>query len=181
MSEGPIALKTRKEVIYILFNKIYKLSNLITESLLEDIFLEVHNEFKKDSYKFIKPIKDAIKFIKICKNFEINLVLISSDTESNTRQAVNILDIKQCFDLIIGGDSGFGDKTTGQSALHICKEFNLLPNQVITIGDAPADFYMAKNANLKGSILVDSGQISLDKLFQINNFCVSSLNDLILS
>ena len=114
MPEGPIALKTRKEVIYILFNKIYKLSNLITESLLEDIFLEVHNEFKKDSYKFIKPIKDAIKFIKICKNFEINLVLISSDTESNTRQAVNILDIKQCFDLIIGGDSGFGDKTTGQ-------------------------------------------------------------------
>ena len=68
-------------------------------------------------------------------------------------------------------DSGFGDKTTGQSALHICKEFNLLPNQVITIGDAPADF-MAKNANLKGSILVDSGQISLDKLFRLIIFAL---------
>ena len=39
---------------------------------------------------------------------------------------------------------------------------NIENKNVICIGDTPIDHEMAKNANLKGSILVESGQIPLN-------------------
>lgn len=179
--EGPIALKSRKEVVSILFKNISKFSNKITEKSLADIFLEIHEEFKNDACDFIKPIEGVIEFIYLCKSSKLKLALISSDTEENTKQVVNLLNLNECFDMVIGGDSGFGDKVNGLSALHICRKLNLLPNQVISIGDAPSDLYMARKADLKGTVLVESGQIDIKKLSNINDFCVHKLSDLVIS
>ena len=84
------------------------------------------------------------------------------------------------FDTVIGGDSGFGNKSNGNSALSATKGLNIMPEYAITIGDAPADDDMAKNANLKGSILVSTGQISIIELLKINKFSINSLSELYL-
>ena len=80
--------------------------------------------------------------------------------------------------MVLGGDSGFGNKSEGNSAIYVNKNFKLNPNQVITIGDAPTDNQMAKNANLQGSILVATGQISLIELLKINKFSINNLSEL---
>ena len=141
-------------------------------------FIDVHNEFKVDSFKYIKPIKEACQFIKICRKLNLKMALISSDSEKNTQEVASNLDLFDDFDLIIGGDSGYGDKSEGNSALHFCNFFSLLGSEVITIGDAPSDYKMAKNANLKGSILVETGQIKIDKLYLLSEFSVHTLKDL---
>ena len=108
----------------------------------------------------------------------MKLVLISSDTELNTKRMVEILDLEDYFDLIIGGDSGFGDKRSGNSCRYICKKLNLNNKKVISIGDAPVDNEMAINGNLKGSILVESGQIEIKMLSKFSKNCVSDLSQI---
>ena len=80
--------------------------------------------------------------------------------------------------MVIGGDSGFGDKKLGHSCKHICKKHNLNNKKVISIGDAPVDNEMAINGNLKASILVESGQIEIKNLSKSSKFCVYDLSEI---
>ena len=178
LPEGPIALKSRSEVVKKLEITLKNNNIKIAQESILNVFEEVHNEFKEDSDKFIKPIYNAFNFIKKCKKFDLKLALISSDTEINSKKALKFLNIDTYFDMVLGGDSGFGNKSDGNSAIYVNKNFKLNPNQVITIGDAPTDNQMAKNANLQGSILVATGQISLIELLKINKFSINNLSEL---
>ena len=108
LPEGPIALKSRSEVIKKLQSTLKANSINISQENIFDAFSEVHNEFKNHSHKFIKPIPDACDFIKRCKNWDLKLVLISSDTEVNSKKALKFLNLDSYFDMILGGDSGLG-------------------------------------------------------------------------
>ena len=46
------------------------------------------------------------------------------------------------------------------------------------IGDAPMDYISAKNAGIKNTILVSTGQISSDKLKDTSPYVIESLKDL---
>ena len=178
LPEGPIAIKSRSEVI----NKI--ISHLVTKDIhinkkyLEDIFINIHSEFSKEAYKFIMPISPALELIKILKNFKVKLFLITSDTKINAEETIRFLNINNYFDSVIGGDSGFGDKKLGNSCRYICKKHNLNNKKVISIGDAPVDNEMAVNGNLKASILVESGQIEIKNLSKSSKFCISDLSEI---
>ena len=180
LSEGPIALETRKTVIKKLLNEIGHFNKKINIESISRIFVEVNNEFKKKSQFFIKPIYPACEFVSVCKEQNLKLALITSDTEENAVKAINKLELNNKFDFIIGGDTGMGDKKNGSSALSFCDNYNLNPQKVICIGDAPADYIMAKNAKLKSAILVESGQIPLKDLLVLSKFSVSSLEDIVL-
>ena len=64
--------------------------------------------------------------------------------------------IEDAFDMYLGGDSNVGKKKTGKPAIYACEKL-LIPENVISIGDAKMDFDMAHRAGLKGSILVSTG------------------------
>ena len=178
LPEGPIAIKSRREVI----NKIichFETKNLkINNKFLEDIFIDIHSKFSKEAYKFIVPISPALKLLKILKNFNVKLFLITSDTKQNAEETIRFLDLNNYFDEVIGGDSGFGDKRLGRSCRYICKNFNLNNKKVISIGDAPVDNEMAINGDLGASILVESGQIEIKMLSKFSKFCVSDLSQI---
>tara|TARA_B100000242_G_C42986220_1_gene457758 strand:+ start:389 stop:1150 length:762 start_codon:yes stop_codon:yes gene_type:complete len=180
-NEGPIALKSREEVIRIVCEKLNKKNIKINNNQLSKIFLKVHEEFTIDAERFIKPIVEACKFIKICRRKNLKLVLISSDTELNTKRMVEILDLEGYFDLIIGGDSGFDNKSKGFSSKYACKELGISAKNTISIGDAFADFEMAENANLKGCVLVATGQIPIERLLEINHFCIKTLDEVLIN
>ena len=178
LPEGPIAIKSRNEVIdKIIFH--LKTKNLdIKQKYLEDIFINIHSEFSKDAYKFIVPIYSALELLKTLKKFNVKLFLLTSDTKQNAEETIRSLNINNYFDDIIGGDSGFGDKKLGASCRHICKKQNLNNKKLISIGDAPVDNEMAINGDLKASILVESGQIELKMLTKFSKYCVSDLSEI---
>jgi len=93
-------------------------------------------------------------------------------------QHIGLID---CFDLIIGGDSGQGDKSSGKPAKFACSQLGLEAKNVIAIGDAPMDNDMALKSNLVGSLLVQSGQIPIDSLAKITDYSVKSLSEVSLS
>ena len=181
LPEGPIALKSRKEVISSLHKNLIELDENIKIEAITDLFLNVHEDFKMDSYRFIKPIKSACDFARNCKKHNLRIVLISSDTYNNCLSSLRQLNLQNVFDIVIGGDSGFGNKEDGNSAKYICEYFNLIPNEVITIGDAPSDYMMSVSADLRGTILLETGQIPFNSLNRLNGNCYSSLSEIILN
>ena len=178
LPEGPIAIKSRSEVIKKIIYHLETKNLKISKKYLEDIFRDIHSIFSKEAYKFIVPIPPAIKLLKILKNFNVKLFLITSDTIRNAEETVSFLNINNYFDEIIGCDSGFGDKKSGASCRHICKKVNLNNKKVISIGDAPVDNEMAINGNLRASILVESGQIEVNMLSKFSEYCVSDLSEI---
>ena len=81
LPEGPIAIKSRNEVIDKIICHL-KTKNLdIKQKYLEDIFINIHSEFSKDAYKFIVPIYSALELLKILKKFNVKLFLLTSDTK----------------------------------------------------------------------------------------------------
>ena len=178
LPEGPIALKSRKEVIDCLSLNLKRLGINIDESSISNIFKKVHSQFLPESENFIIPIKSACDFVRNCKLNDLKLALITSDTKLNAEIALKKIGLIDSFDLIIGGDSGFGNKINGKSADFVAKSFNLVTKNIISIGDAPSDFEMSTKANLKCSILVETGQIPINNLQILSKFSVNQLSDI---
>ena len=180
LPSGPIAIKSRKEVIDILKCHLKKKGFKINRNYLEELFNDVHRDFSKDANKFILPISSAYSLVKLLKKENVKLILLTSDTKFNADETIRILNLNNHFDLIIGGDSGFGDKKSGKSCKQICEKLNLRNDNVICIGDAPVDSEMAINGNLKASILVESGQIGIKILSKFSRYCISDLSEIII-
>ena len=82
------------------------------------------------------------------------------------------------FDFIVGGDQSSSKKENGLIAINVCEMMNLDSEKVICIGDTISDYKMSMNANLKGSILVESGQVPINELLKNTKNCVRSLSEI---
>ena len=180
LPEGPIAIKSRKEVILKIKNHFQNKNIIIKSDYLEDIFKKIHKDFAREAHKYILPIYPAKKLIEKLQNFKVKLFLITSDTKSNADETIRVLDLENSFEYVIGGDSKFGNKSLGNGCAYICENFLLDSKEVICIGDTPVDHQMAVNANLKASLLVESGQIDIKTLSQFSAYCVKDLSSIII-
>lgn len=109
------------------------------------------NHYMADLYP---GIFDLIKFLKR-KN-----VLLSIYTGKGKEAAtitLNKLSIFNYFDMIITGDDVKEHKPSSEGILVFLDKFNLKKDEVIMIGDAPADVIAAKSAGIKvASVVWDS-------------------------
>lgn len=179
--KGPVAIEGRAKVIESIIQTLNKHQISVNEIELIGILKEVHNEFGKDAHNYVKPIDSACNFIKKLSNKKVKLALITSDSTRNANIVLETLDLKNSFDLIVGGDSDHGSKKSGGPAVFACKELNISPNKTIALGDAEMDFLMAKNANLLSGILLATGQIPLETLKKYTSFSFESLNEISIS
>ncbi len=177
-SKGPIAIKSRNEVIKVVLDTLEDRGVVSYEELIDKLFTEVHLSFQKDAFKFTVPIKPACMLVEKLKLLGIKLALVTSDSESNAKLAMNEIGLINKFDLILGCDSGYGDKVTGEPARYVCNRLSVNPQEVIAIGDAEMDLKMANNSNLLTSILVASGQIPKSSLSDLTRYTVSDLSEL---
>lgn len=178
LPSGPIALKSRDEVIIKVLKFLESINHPLNFQSIDNLFIEVNNDFSKISSDFIKPIKPCINLIHKLHQCKVKLSLVTSDTTQNAELACEKLKISSCFDFIIGGDQTKQNKSSGAPAIHACKLMHLETKDTICIGDAPMDFEMSKNSNLKGCILVESGQIPIKSLFKYSKYCVKSLSEI---
>jgi len=176
LPQGPIAIKSRSEVIINILNCLNALSIYASNEELKNIFTEANIIFRSNSKNFIKPINSAINFIDKLKSHKVKIALITSDSEENAYNAMKIIGVEDTFDLVVGGDSNVDNKKTGKPAIYACEKMSINPKNVIAIGDAEMDFEMASNSGLRGSILVSTGQNTIDQLRRINEMSITSLD-----
>ena len=178
MIDGPIAIKSRQEVIESVVNKFVELKYDLTTKDISDVFRKVHREFKDSNLDYVKPIPEACNFVKSCHTQNLKLALITSDTRTNAEIAIKKLGLDKIFQLIIGVEDGFGSKSIGIPAKYACERMGLSSNNVIAIGDAPMDYQMSMNSQLLGSILVETGQIPIKDLLKLTPYCVKNLSEI---
>ena len=178
LPEGPIAIKSREEVIESVVDFLNQNNIQTNNEIISKLFDYVQSSFSTVSPDYIRAIESAVKCSKTLHSLGVQLCLVTSDSYLNAITALKVLGIDTLFSLIIGRDSGFANKTSGEPAKFVCNRLSIAPENVIAIGDAPMDHIMAVNSKILGSILVSSGQIPLERLKAINPFSVASLDKL---
>lgn len=180
MPDGPIAIKSRHEVISSLIRYLEKVGYSDTHDTLVNIFKEVSAEFI-DVREYIEPIESCCRLVRKLKEFGVKMSLLTSDTTSNAEIATDHLGLSNYFDLILGTDKVNEKKSSGKTALYACEYMSLSPEKVIAIGDTEVDHIMSQEAGLGGCILVSSGQVPVVELSKRTKCSVSSLEEVNLS
>ena len=175
MPEGPIAIKSRNEVISSLEKYLESIGCSNSFDVIVNVIKEVNSEFR-DVNDFIKPINECISLVKKLKGLGVKIALLTSDTTKNAISMTDYLEITNYFDLIQGTD-GIGEKkSSGKSALEVCDKMSVSPQNVISIGDTEVDYIMSQNSKLGGCILVSSGQVSVVELQKRTKCSITSLD-----
>ena len=175
MPEGPIAIKSRNEVISSLEKYLESIGCSNSFDVIVNVIKEVNSEFH-DVNDFIKPINECVSLVKKLKGLGVKITLLTSDTTKNAISTTDYLEITDYFDLIQGTD-GIGEKkSSGKSALEVCDKMSVSPQNVISIGDTEVDYIMSQNSKLGGCILVSSGQVSVVELQKRTKCSITSLD-----
>ena len=171
-----IGLYSRDEVISLMVDELRKYEVITTFEKISELFFDVHNKFYADLQKYTKAIRGAQDFFERAKKNNINLTVVTSDTHSHAVKTIEYLGFSKYFDLIIGKDDCTQPKKTGEPALIALNKLNEIAENTISLGDAPMDAQMANNAELKGSILVSTGQMQIEDLKKYSNYTVENLD-----
>lgn len=178
LPDGITALYSRSKIIEIFSNDLNKININVTKNDLENIFDNVSEEFHKNMFNYIKPIESAFNFIKLAHKFNINLGIITSDSTETTNLTLKHLNWEKYFKIAIGRESHPDTKESGKPTIMALEKLKANPKTTIMIGDAPMDYLSAKNAGIEKTILVATGQISLEELSKTSPYCINSLNEI---
>ncbi|MBE7706436.1 MAG: HAD family hydrolase [Cyanobacteria bacterium SIG30] len=177
LEDGITALYSRSKIIEIFKENLLELNVEVTIQELENIFDYVSEVFYKNIDKYIKEIEEAVDFIKKAHSKGIKLGVVTSDSVVSTKMTLEILNLEKYFGSIIGRESCPELKESGTCAKMALEELCANPDTAIMIGDTPIDYMCAKNAGIKETILVATGQISKQKLLEISKYSIDTLKD----
>ena len=144
---------------------------------IENIFDNVNSIFYQEMEKYTKPIDSAIEFIKKVHSIGIKTGIVTSDSKESTLLTLKHFNWENLFDIVIGRESTKETKESGVPVKLALEELNSSPNNTIMIGDTPMDYIGAKNASVKKTILVSTGQIDKETLQKTSTYCISSLDE----
>lgn len=180
LSDGITALYSRVKIIEIFKKDLENYGLFLAEKELEEIFDCVSLEFYKNIKVYIKPIAEAVEFIKLLHLRGVKLGIVTSDSKESTDLTLRYLGLEKLFDTVIGRESSTLTKESGEPTKLALKTLNANIETTVMIGDAPMDFISANNAGIKKTILVATGQIKLADLKNISKYTVNSLSEILL-
>ena len=88
------------------------------------------------------------------------------------------LGIADQLDFVTGADEGHGEKPGPGMALAFCAARGLAPEEVIVVGDTPADLLMARNAGCAKAIAVLTGAVPRHRLEPLADHVLASVQEL---
>lgn len=133
----------------------------ILKLLMKDKF----EEARKDYFEFYtqnhdnmtKKIDGVPELIQKIKSEGLLLSIYTGKGKTSTEITLKKLGIYDYFDLIISGDDVTEHKPSPEGIETFLDKFKLQTESVLMVGDAPADVFAARNANVKiASVLWDS-------------------------
>ena len=175
--DGPIAIKSRDEVVEQIKIELARHGILISTSLISEVLDETNLHISHELDNFVRPIPMAIDFMRRVSSHGIKICIVTSDKEANGWKAADLCGIREVVDFVVGGDSGFGTSKGGGPALEACRRLQIDPSEAICIGDAEMDYEMYKSAGLKQCVLVSTGQIPFEDLQKIGSPVVRCLSN----
>jgi HAD superfamily hydrolase (TIGR01549 family) len=153
--------------------------------IFKQLFPSKFEEVKKDYYEYyhqnhnIALLYDGIKELLIdLKKSACILGIFTGKGRTSSLITLNFLGVREMFDLIITGDDVENHKPSPEGIIKFLKEFNLITDQVIMVGDAVSDIKAAKDSNVEiASVIWDSYSAEKVKILNPRN-CFSTVQEL---
>ena len=177
IKNGPVGVLSRNEVVEFMVNELKKYGVSTNFEEISNLFDVVHKEFSENIEKYVQSLEYSEEFIKELKKRGVKLAVVTSDTYEHTLKTLKILGLENEFECVIGKDSCKEEKRSGKPALLALEKLGETIDNTIVIGDALMDFEMGKNANLKGAILVATGQTDIEDLKKCTDCVVNNLSE----
>jgi len=169
---GPIGLKTRVDVQ----GEVEKFLSTIdvhgVESKCEQAFLNADERSNQYLNDMIKPLDGAIDLLKELKERNVRLAIATSDKTKRAEIIMDILGIKDLFDVIVGFDRVQNHKPAPDSLEYINRSLDISFDRSVMIGDFYADIEMALNAGYKAAIAIKNYIIDEDKLRKLTPYII---------
>ena len=105
----------------------------------------------------VPAIENLRGFLLELKDRGLKSGLATMDDERNAVSMIEKLNLANCFDFVCGADSGYGTKPDPGMVEAFCRHCDLIPEQVIMVGDSPKDINMGINAGVARSVGVLTG------------------------
>ena len=178
IENGPVGNLSRDGVIGALIDSLKNNQVDTTYEQISDIFNIVHKEYLKEIEKHTFLIPGVKTFLEKLKEHNVKMAIVTSDAHANAVAILKYLQISDYFDLVIGKDDCSKEKKTGEPARLAINTLNSKPESSIVVGDAKMDYLLSKNGNLKGTLLVSTGQTPLHSLKKYVTTVVNSLDEI---
>lgn len=178
LADGITALYSRSKIIEIFKQDLLKFGLYLSVADLESIFDEVSNEFYQDMISYTKPIDSAINFIKELRAKGLKIGIVTSDSEESTKLTLKNFSWEYLFDVYVGREASLQTKESGALTKIALDSLKANPETTVMIGDAPMDYISAKNAGIKNTILVATGQIDSRNLLKTCDKVVNCLSEI---
>ena len=158
--KGSILENVSKSREYFNSNKIYD-SQKITQ-----IIDEVDHEINKIEYEaalrasHIDGIEEVLEFVE---KQNLKQAIFTFNTYRNAEISLQKVNLMKYFELIVGRDNVENMKPHPDHLLSICKKLDVLPSEIIVIGDSSRDIEAALNVGAK-SIAIKNKLFNLSKI-----------------
>ena len=144
--------------------EVFSLFGPTEEQIIEKWFPENSDEVIKDYFNFYSENHSMANMypgmIHILNDLKEKEILLSIFTGKGKRSAMITLEklgVIKYFDFIVTGDNVINHKPSGEGIISFLKKFSLKKNEVLMVGDSPADVKASHTTGIKvASVLWDS-------------------------
>ena len=144
------------------------------------IIQDIWEEGDTSSEDSLKAITDIRMLFKILKANNVKIAISTSDSREGTELTLKELRLEKYVDHVVcGDDPNIIPKPNPYSALTICRELGVSPQDTVMVGDTAADVEMAKAANLGWNVGVLSGVGNSSDLLPEAEFVIHSVKDIL--
>ncbi len=154
--------------------------------ILKEWMKDKYDSACKDYYAFYSENHDSMthhieglkEFIEELRNKDLHLGVFTGKGRDSSMITLEKLGISEYFDIVVTGDDVETFKPSPEGLNKIISNFNLKPDEVLMIGDAPSDVQAARDAGCKCVSVVWDGHPIYDPEELESDFCVSTVEEL---
>lgn len=115
-------------------------------SRFEEVFARYQDIFKVYCMYQVKPYEGIRELLAVLKERGLKIAVLSNKPHANTLDVIETLFGKDCFDVIQGQTEGLAIKPSPEGVFRILGEWNMMPGDVLYLGDTATDMKTGKGA-----------------------------------
>jgi HAD superfamily hydrolase (TIGR01509 family) len=148
--QGPIGVYSKYYAMDMLFDKINAYGYKITADMLKEAFSEADHNINDINYlkESLVPVRGMIEFIEQTSD-KCTCAIYSNDMTNRLKKTLDIFNIKNYFDYVLGGDLVEKHKPNPMGLLKILEELNISPENTAFFGDSALDIESGQKAKCK--------------------------------
>ncbi|WP_110931833.1 HAD family hydrolase [Paenibacillus bouchesdurhonensis] len=149
---GPLAMGTEEEVTALLAWQLYAAGVPWNEALIQVRQFSSSAMIELKKHKNARPMPGLGAFLSACRERNIRLAVVTSDTTEAAREHLSWMGIGHYFSAIIGRDQVSIGKPFPEMALLACEELGIPPELALVVGDSNGDMQMGKQAGVQMTV-----------------------------